>query len=323
MFRARLAQINVPEQLRNLLQIWSGQSTAAPADPDAELLLRHWSTLAHEISRLIPIVSPPPVLFIDELPFLCKNILNRSGAKPAEIERLLGTLREWRGQGMAMALSGSVGMRQFLRQIEVPRIHLSGVFPITLAPMGEDEALAMLRAMARYEDITWWNDDMASSMIDNVVDLTPACLQFAFGRVVSEMTDRDDRSDAHLLTIFRDTIAVEFDREFYQQFDERLHDYSRSEQDIAHMIFAQLAAADAGVTTFADIDDAMVEKLQAQQIDDLDLDDLVSALAEDGFLVDNRETDEIRFADNLVRGWWRSRDNRRARRRRGQGAKKQ
>jgi energy-coupling factor transporter ATP-binding protein EcfA2 len=318
-FVARVKALNVPGKIERLVEAWVERGAAG--DDDRRLVTRHWGTLARAIAELLPTLAQRPVLLVDELAYLCEN-LHSETRDPVEVRRLLGMLREWRGAGLGMAMAGSIGIRQFLRRIDVPRNLLTGCMAVQVGPLDPDDAAAMLAALAAHGELDWWDEATSRLVIDESTDLLPSCLQFAFRQIEIALAEGGGADDGQALIrqVFRERIRPHYDQEFHQQFDERLGDYDRAEQDLAREVFACIARSTSGsrARPFADLIEAVEARTGADRpLDRADLDDLVQALADDGFLYDDRDRDRIGFASRLVEGWWRTRDHRRGRRRRG------
>lgn len=321
----RIRAFTVPDALLKVIESFSGHGGAGRED--SQLVSRHGASLAMAIKELLPNMQPRPVLFIDELPYLCKDLHGNSG-NPDEVRRLLAMLRDWRGAGLGMAMAGSIGIRQFLRRIKVSRNHLSGCPPVHVGPLERDDARLMLAALAAERDIAWWNDDISETILDQSTDLLPACLQFAFRDVSNAIEDAIEMGKSPSLDViqrvFQDQIRPNFDQEFHNQYDERFAGYDHAEQSVAREVFRCIARATRSPPSrpFDDLADAVEAKLGADQdrtpadADAPELANLILALEDDGFLTDDRDRDRIGFASRLVEAWWRTRDHRRGRRRR-------
>ena len=314
-FRARFTNFNVSKQIGEIIDLWRGQSRES--SKDAALVTRHWTTLAQHVAQLIPTMTTRPVLIIDEITFLCENLHNQEGASSAEVARLLTMLREWREAGMTMVIAGSIGIRQYLRSIDVSLNLLCGIISIPLQAMSKDEALLMLDALACHQEIDWWDKNVSIAVIENSIDLTHATMQFAFDHVIPEVENSGDSSRAAIDAIFRDKIRPHFDHEFYQQFDQRLGDYSDQEQKIFLVMFNAITQSekDPRTQTFLYLEETITSKLDIENVKSIDLSELIYALVDDGFLYSDPDQDNIGFAGNMVANWWQIRDHRRGRRR--------
>ena len=318
-FLTRVRAFMPPDSVLKIIESWLGRGSALSEDPD--LITRHWASLARAIAGQLPDMPARPILFVDELPFLCEDLHNHT-RNPDEVKRLLAMLREWRGAGLAMAMAGSVGLRQMLRRIGVSRNHLSGCSPVHVGPLEREDAGRLLNALAAHLEISWWNETVVETILDRSADLLPACLQFAFKHVVAAVEDDRAPGPDEIRLIFDDQIRPNFDREFFHQFDERFADYDAAEQDLAREVFRSIASSTdtSPSRSFVELADPVeANPPRASRRDGQeevpDLEGLILALEDDGFLVDDRERDRIAFASRLVETWWQTRDHRRGRRR--------
>ncbi len=92
-------------------------------------------------------------------------------------------LWEWRGAGLGMAIASSVGIRQFLRRIQVSRNHLTGFTPVHVVPLDPADAERMLAvaALAADQRLDWWNEPLVRAVIEQSANLLPVCLQSISG----------------------------------------------------------------------------------------------------------------------------------------------
>ena len=312
--RARFTGLNLPHRLRDIFDLWRGRDRESQTD--TALVTRHWASMAQLITQLIPAMETRPVLIFDEITYLCENLYKQEGGSAAEVTRLLTMLSEWREKGMVMAIAGSIGIRQYLRGINVSQNLLKGIIPIPLQPMAEDEAQRMLAALACHQKISWWDQRVSEAIIENCADLTHATLQFAFDHVVPAVEHSDDPSRLAIDALFLNTIRPHFDHEFYQQFDERLGDYPKAEKLLIHELFRAIARStkEPKVRSFRDLEKVALKKSTALENEAVDLSELIYALAEDGFLFSDPDQDIIGFASNIVAKWWQVGDRRRSRR---------
>lgn len=319
-FVARVKSLRMPEPLLRLVEAWVERGLGN--DEERRMVTRHWATLARAIADLLPTMEQRPVLLIDELAYLCEN-LHAETRDPNEVKRLLGMLREWRGAGLGMAMAGSVGIRQLLRRIGVPRNLLTGCMAVQVGALAPEDAAAMLAALAAHQGIDWWDETTSRLVIAESTDLLPSCLQFAFRQITlaAEVEGSaggigtDQGVPALIRSVFKARVRPNFDQEFYHQFDERIGDYSAGEQGLAREAFKVIARSARGHCAWPDLLEAVETRLDAGPgVAADDLADLIQALEEDGFLTDDRDLDQIGFASRLVEGWWRMRDQRRGRR---------
>lgn len=314
-FRVQFTNLKLPQRMGEIVDLWRGKSRESR--DDAMLITRHWAALSQLIAKFIPTMKARPVLMIDEITYLCENLEKQDCAASEEVTRLLAMLKEWREAGMVVVMAGSIGIRQYLRVIGVSLNLLIGIIPITLRAMSRDDAGCMLAALARHQEIGWWDEQVSLAVIENSADLTQAAMQFAFDHVVPAVEESNDYSRSAIDELFRDVIRPHFDHEFYEQYTQRLRDYSDSDQKIIRILFQTISAStrEPKACSYKEIEEAILAASDDALIDAFDLSELIHALAEDGFLNDDPDQDRISFASNMVASWWRVRDHRRGRRR--------
>lgn len=240
----------------------------------------------------------PIVLFLDELPFMLRNMM-AGEYKPVDAERFLATLRDWRMNcGVRMLLSGSLGFAQLARHHQIAVAdHIGDVPPALLPPLGRDEAIAMVEALARGEHATDWTPALSAAIVDASAETWPIFLQYGFSAVVRAKV----RDPAKVPAAIDAGVRQALDETFYQQFTIRLSRYGEDESPARHVLRTVMAAGDAPAP-FAAID-AALEKHHALERRD----DLLEALREDDFIMFDTETQTIRPASRLVPVWVRAR----------------
>lgn len=279
------------------------KGAAAGADPQLESDIRaYWGVLAQELGRTIRDTDHKAVLFIDELPFMCEDLL-KSGAAAREVEEVLATLRQWRQAGLPMAISGSIGLRGLLARYGIPSTHINDLVPVRVPPLTGDEATAFVAALAAKDQLDWWTADTTAALVGLAADLYPSFLQFAFTKIRAARAATTDAVTA----IYQAKIRPDLDFPFYNQFDDRLRRYHPAEQAAARRVFAEVAAAgDAGLGWPA-FQAAVAGDTTAEPVDPQILCEL---LVGESFLADDPEGDQVRFALRLVAAWWQSRRRR-------------
>ena len=260
----------------------------AQFDTYAELLFE-------ETGKAIAAIPPGqrPMLWFDELPFFCLNVLQAGAADSqpriaARLNRLLAILRDWRGEeiGVAMALGGSVSMHWLRRRYGIQAGHLNDCLDIQVRELDEANAEAMVRAMIAHVGPRDWSGDIGPRLIALLPARYPGVIQYAFSRI------RDVAAlDGPGLEIFyRQDIAGGLEQDYYHQFDRRIEYYTLPERIvIADLLDAILAAPDAILPWSRAI--AICPSRE-----------LIEHLADDSFILAGR-TNGVRFGSGLVRVW--------------------
>ncbi|MDX8400854.1 MAG: hypothetical protein R8K20_11505, partial [Gallionellaceae bacterium] len=160
------------------------------------------------------------VLVIDELPWLCRSILQGDSTKGvARVDVLLAALRRWRSKGVTMLLMGSIGMIALGRQYGLDLNHLNDLGALNVPPFEPDEAQALVDALAVGGEIEDWSRAHTAALLEETVAFYPAMLQKGF-----EQTTLGGRAASieRFPDLFAEKVRPDFDDTFYQQFDKRL-----------------------------------------------------------------------------------------------------
>lgn len=278
--------------------IW-GRLTNTPAQAAAGFLneFDHAAAWAGDIEAAFR-AAGPIVLFIDELPFMLRNMIG-SGYTAGDAERFLATLRGWRMNcGVRMLLSGSVGFAQLARHERVAVAdHIGDVLPVSLPPLPRAEAIDMVEALARGERVDGWSPALSAAVVDASAETWPIFLQCGFAAVVKAGV----RDPAAVAAAIDTGVRQALDETFYQQFSIRLLRYDEDETP-ARLILRTVVAAGAGPASFEAVDQVLGKHDAIERRDDL-----LEALREDDFIEFDTETQTIRPASRLVPVWVRAR----------------
>ncbi|MGF1527538.1 MAG: hypothetical protein ACFCBW_12200 [Candidatus Competibacterales bacterium] len=208
----------------------------------------------------------------------------------------LATLRRWRQAGMPMAIAGSIGIRDIARNHHLEIDHLNDLVGITVTPLGNDKALAMLKALARSYGFDWWKEEHGAAVIGAAADSFPSFLQ----RAMIEIEGEDARTPDDIKQALAGPYRKEFERGFFQQFTKRLRRFGDDEKTVRRLL--ERVAAAGGVTVDELIEAAIAEKLTREAAQDL-----LDAMEEDAFINIDPNDRRASFAYKVVESWWRSR----------------
>lgn len=264
--------------------------TSEPAlDAYAELLFKE---LGAAFAALPP--EQKPVLFIDELPWFCDNVMRAAPAAErsstaARLNNLLAVLRNWRSEdvGVAMAVSGSLSMTWLQRQHDIQVDHVNDCVPVEVEELPAEQAVAMVKAMIAHTRPRDWQEGVAERLCALLPSLYPGVVQFAFSviRYTSPLTVKD------LEDVYSDEICDGLQANYYSQFDKRIGHFTEPERAAAYKLFAAISAGEGAVSW----QEAEACCGTAGRI-------LLDRLAEDGFLRNSRKAG-VRFASGLARNW--------------------
>jgi hypothetical protein len=290
--------VGLPPEVKSKLEALITEKivgTSEPAlDAYAELLFKE---LGVSFAALPP--AHRPVLFIDELPWFCDNVMKAApaaerAATAARLNNLLAVLRAWRGEdiGIAMSVCGSLSMAWLQREHGIQSEHLNDCMPVQVEELSLDEAVAMVKAMIAFADRPDWQDGMAERLCALLPSLFPGVVQFAFSVIRLEPCLTLHR----LEEIYGGKIADGLQSNYYNQFDKRIGHYTAAERSAAYALFAAVLDAD-GVIPWHEAVGACGETGRV----------LLDRLMEDGFVRASRKAG-VRFASGLALHWFRGRE---------------
>ncbi len=262
----------------------------------------YFAPISRAIQRALQATPEKMVLMIDELPWVCRNILqaDQDGGR-SRVDVLLAALRGWRTAGMKMLLLGSIGLVGLGREYRLDLSHLNDLTPLSVPPLEPDEAEAFVQALAVGGDVRGWTDDHTHALLDESVALYASILQRGFEKVTIG-------GKAATLERFPDIFALkvrpDLDAAFFQQFDNRVRQYRALSDPLAHIVPQLLETA---LTTSSPISrDELINSMDKDTAE-ADLTDALSILQEDGFLTPRIERSGRQTwsaASTLVTAWW-------------------
>lgn len=299
---------DIPDSLLRMFGNVKNANGEFAVDEASEKLFRsYWETISDKFLEQVQKSDVRVVLFLDELPFFCYDQIER-GVDPNFIGAFLATLRRWRQakNGVAMAVSGSIGMRHLLRKHNIDSDHLNDLTEIHLSSPDRHDAGAMLDALAKGEGLTEWTAELRDAVLDECADFMPSYLQKAFEAIV--ITKTSAPKDVPLA--FDEHVRPSFERSFFEQFEKRLRRYGPNNSAERETAIAMMRVVHQAEGSGADRDDVISQAIEKGLSADA-AEDLIYELADDGFLRDSPERGETRFAMPLVRAWYARRFSRR------------
>lgn len=252
------------------------------------------------------------LLFVDELPWLCRTILEGDAQRGRErIDRLFAALRRWRDAGMGMLFIGSIGLVGLGRRYRLDMSHLNDLTTLAVPPFEDrKEALAFVAALAEGRKPEGWTPEHGVATVDESAAWYPAMLQKAF----LELTLGGHAAPlGRIPDIFADKVRPELDKAFFEQFDRRIRAYRDSQDPWANRAPSICEAALGAPGPIAR--EELRSRIEAQSpgepsLDEADLGDALDMLREDGFLevrIDRDGNQLWRPASPLVVAWRRRR----------------
>ncbi|MBM4257751.1 MAG: hypothetical protein FJ147_17900 [Deltaproteobacteria bacterium] len=285
---AILGQLQVQGIGGRLLRFISGDSAIPAGVREAIKLLTpsnigdvqaYFGPIAAAIQRALAAHDEKPVLIVDELPWLCRSILqadSQTGRRRVDV--LLAALRGWRAAGMRMLLMGSIGLVGLGREYKLDLSHLNDLTPLSVPPLEPEEAEALVRALAAGGNISGWSEEHTQALLTESVAFYPSILQRGFLQVTigGKATAVKRFED-----IFARKVRPELDDAFFKQFDNRVQRYGILDaplpQLLEHVLEAVLVAP-------APVSRSELKTRAGDAVDESDLTDALSILKEDGFV---------------------------------------
>ena len=261
----------------------------------------YFGPIAASIKRAFEGSNEKVVLMIDELPWLCRSILQGdASAGRSRVDVLLAALRGWRGAGMRMLLMGSIGLVGLGREYQLDLSHLNDLTPLAVPPLDLAEAQALVRALAVGGQITGWTAAHTDVLLEESAAFYPAIVQRGFEKVtIGGKAARLDR----IPDIFADHVRPDLDAAFFQQFDNRVQRYRTLGTPLADLLPSIL---DTVLASTAPVAREALKTRAGAEVEDADLGDALHILREDGFLALRIARDGAqhwRVASSLVTLW--------------------
>lgn len=278
------------ESVQNLLS-----RGAVPADKNFGKDVRdYWSLLSATISEAVANSEKPVVLLLDELTFMLKN-MRENGATVQDIRSLLAELRAWRQHGLIMVLTGSIGLTGFMSDHKLSSTLVNDMIEIPVTPLTRDEAQAMVEALLNSNPIAWWTPEITTAVLDRLIVFYPFLIQVALNQVEAQRA----MTEAAIDQVFQDKIEPDFYRSFYQQFSDRYKRHREAKSlGVEDVLGAMFGAPEQRL--FVDT----AHQIIAAGATDIDPDDILSALSEDGFISVNHFKDTLEPSSPLFNIWW-------------------
>lgn len=250
------------------------------------------------------------VLMVDELPWLCRSVLEGDPLKGrARIDVLLAALRRWRKAGMRMLLMGSIGLVGLGREYRLDLTHLNdlsalSVPPLLAPPLGDEDPEAFINALVAGGGILDWTDAHTRALLDESAAYYTSMLQRAF----QQLTIGSKAAElGRFPEIFAVKIRPDLDETFYQQFDKRKQRYRALPEPLPRLVLMLIETV---LGSESPVSRNALRDRTGKETDHADLTDALYILREDGFLTVRIERDASQYwraASELVTAWWRQR----------------
>ncbi len=264
------------------------------------VLSAQWLLVSDAIREALKGDGPKPVLVIDEFTYLLRNMIERHEEQGRnDADRLLASMREWRGEGMPMLLAGSIGLTRLVRTHNLNREHLNDLQPFAVPELTEDEAREFIRLATETPSEWRWRAGHTEEFLQQSGVLYPCFLV----RGLLEIDVTNPANPSEFDAIFSERVRPDLHADFYNQFNERFKAYAGLPNDERNSLILPAIKA-------------VMEAEPACPHDDIPCDDpftqvelalALEMLVEDGFVHFTEDAGGERLwkpASRLAKLWW-------------------
>ncbi|MER2518706.1 MAG: AAA family ATPase [Candidatus Accumulibacter phosphatis] len=260
----------------------------------------YWKEAYNSIRDALTDTRDAPLLIVDEFPFLLKNVLDRNPeAGRDEVNQLLAAMREWRGAGMKMLLTGSIGITALSRKYGLNRDHLNDLLPFEVPELTENEASDFVRQATVSPPEGRWTEELTREFIAQTGVLYPSFLVKGLLELgVDQPPPREAFAD-----IFASRVRPVLHDDFYQQFNKRFKLYGEIDRKLQSQLVVQALKRIVDANTGTQLDELELPEGYTR----IDLADVLDMLVEDGFIRFSEDSDGNRSwqpASRLAQLWW-------------------
>ena len=269
-----------------------------------ESMRQHWKRyLLETVADLVEHSQGPIFLFWDELPLMLENVLKQDANVAMELLDALRSIRQTHAS-VRMLFTGSVGLHHVLGQLRMQghaNRPINDMFPMTVEPLGHDDATALALALMQGEQLEGTLKNESANMLAHEVDGMPFYIHHVVAAASLGARRISPAIVADLVNRGIHDPAGGWDLRSYR---ERLDRYLQGEDLAAALEILDAAAVvhPAGVSV-GELADAAA--LRVPNVDRERVTGWVHSLARDHYL---RAADAGRFAfvSSVVARWWKS-----------------
>jgi hypothetical protein len=266
---------------------------------EENVLSAHWHVVSEGIKKALRQDGPKPVLVIDEFSYVIDNMIKRDALLGREdADKLLASMREWRGEGMTMLLTGSLGITALTRKHALNVEHLNDLQPFAVPELTAAEAREFIRQATETLSQGRWTEAHTAQFLREVGVFYPCFLV----RGLLEIGVEHPAAPEEFATIFAERVRPDLHGDFYNQFDRRFKAYEHLPDDEQEKLI--LPALKAMMAQPACSTDAIPCDPAFTRID---LALVLTMLAEDGFIHFTEDSEGERLwkpASRLAQLWW-------------------
>ena len=295
----------IPQLLRDTLS--GALKGIVPRDKDVSSGINHyWPTISAQIVRALQDERTKMLMTIDEFTYLLKNMMedprsNEPGAQGRQqADMLLASMREWRKAGLKMILTGSIGLLGLARKHRFSIEHVNDLSSFQIPPLRDEEARAFIAAAVAGHPGSTWTDAHTQALLHESQILYPAFLVkglLAIGMANPPPVEAFSE-------IFASRVRPELHDNFIAQLNTRFRLYrdldNAAQRALIVPILKQIMATSPAPCPQSSLKSPGV-------FDQIDVQDGLSLLHEDGFILYNEARDggrDWRSSSRLVDLWW-------------------
>lgn len=263
-------------------------------------LSAYWQLVSEAIRKALKGSGLKPVLVVDEFSYVIENMIKRDQHQGRDdADKLLASMREWRGEGMTMLLTGSIGITGLARKHGLNTEHLSDLQPFPVPELTPSEARDFIRQATEMPSKGKWTRAHTEEFLKQTGVFYPCFLV----RGLLEIGIEDPADISDFATIFAERVRPDLHADFYNQFDRRFKAYTTLPNDeqrklILPALKAVMEAQAACPNDVMPCDERFTR---------VDLALALTMLAEDGFVHFTEDSEGERLwkpASRLVKLWW-------------------
>lgn len=262
---------------------------------EAATLSAYWQLVSGAIKHALA-KGARPVLVVDEFSYLLQNMVDSNGV--TDVDRLLGSMREWREAGMKMLLTGSVGVAQLARRKGLNLEHLNDLQVFSIPELSVDEARQFI-AHATHRAEGRWTDAHTQAFLDECGVRYPSFLV----KGLQEVGTLRPVAAEQIADVFADRVRPYLHHDFYEQFNKRFRLYGEIGREEQNRLI--LPALKAIMTAGGSITQEQLPI--GAGFDAIDLNQALAMLMEDGFVHFREDRDGNRAwkpGSQLAEIWW-------------------